>query len=110
MIMIMIVIMMLYPGTNTSTGLTGGQAPEGQLHQTECTLYVVQLPFIWSSSFSFVLTIIDLKTQSGLANNAAVLTKNRFLMVNIGNEDGACRSDVFIGKSMIFLRDFSLTY
>ena len=43
-------------------------------------------------------TLIDLKTQSGLANNAAVLTRNRFLMANIGNEDGACRDDVFTGR------------
>ena len=58
------------------------------------------------------MTIIDLKTQSGLTNNAAVLTKNRFLMADIGNEDGACRNDVFTGKSNagFFSRDFSMTY
>ena len=53
-----------------------------------------------SKDFDFGLTIIDLKTQSGLTNNAAVLTKNRFLMADIGNEDGACRNDVFTGKSI----------
>ena len=42
--------------------------------------------------------LIDLKAQSGLANNAAVLTRNRFLMANVGNEDGACRDDVFTGR------------
>ena len=70
---------------------------------------IVQLILIWGFPNN---TIIDLKTQSGLTNNAAVLTKNRFLMANIGNEDGACRNDVFIGKSnvpRIFSRDFSMT-
>ena len=36
--------------------------------------------------------LIDLMIMAGVSNNAAVITRNRFLMANVGNERATCRN------------------
>ena len=59
--------------------------------------YFVTFVVTWLMMY-FVL--IDLMIMAGVSNNAAVITRNRFLMANVGNERATCRNDVFTEKSM----------